>query len=56
MGQFWPIFMADLLQLKKIRNTYQIWLKTVLLQLKGEFIEDSVKAKTSKSQRLLAKQ
>ena len=52
MGQFWPIFMADLLQLKKIRNTYQIWLKTVLFD--GEFIEDSVKAKTSKSQRLLA--
>ena len=23
-GQFWPIFMADLLQLKKIRTTYQI--------------------------------
>ena len=52
MGQFWPIFMADLLQLKKIGNTYQIWLKTVLLD--GEFIEDCVKAKTSKNQRLLA--
>ena len=52
MGQFWPIFMADLLQLKKIGNTYQIWLKTVLFD--GEFIEDCVKAKNSKNQRLLA--
>ena len=52
MGQFWPIFMADLLQLKKIRNTYHIWLKMVLFD--GEFIEDCVKAKTSKNQRLLA--
>ena len=54
MGQFWPIFMADLLQLKKIGNTYQIWLKTVLFD--GEFIEDCVKAKNSKNQRLLAEE
>ena len=39
MGQFWPIFMADLL-------------KMVLFDV--EFIEDCVKAKTSKNQRLLA--
>ena len=52
MGQFWPIFMADLLQLKQIGNTYQIWLKTVLFD--GEFIEDCVKANNSKTQRLLA--
>ena len=52
MGQFWPIFMADFLQLKKIRNTYQIWLKMVLFD--GEYIEDCVKANTSKNQRLLA--
>ena len=52
MGQFWSIFMADLLQLKKIGNTYQISLKTFLFD--GEFIENCVKAKTSKNQRLLA--
>ena len=51
-GQFWPIFMANLPQLKRIRNTYQIWLKMVLFD--GEFIEDCVKAKTSNNQRLLA--
>ena len=44
--------MADLRELKKIRNTYQIWLKMVLFD--GEFIEDCVKAKTSNNQRLLA--
>ena len=51
-GQFWAIFMADLLQLKKIRNTYQIWLKMVLFDRKC--IEDCVKVKTSNHQRLLA--
>ena len=44
--------MADLLQLKKIRNTYQIWLKMVLFD--GEFIEGCVKENTSNNQRLLA--
>ena len=51
-GQFWPIFMGDLLQLKKIRNTYQIWLKIVLFD--AQFIEGFVKKKNCKSQRLLA--
>ena len=44
--------MADILQLKKIWKTYQIWLKIVLFD--AAFIEDCVKAKSSKNQRLLA--
>ena len=51
-GQFWPTFMADLRQLKKVTNTYQIWLKMVLFD--AAFIEGCVKRKTSKNQRLLA--
>ena len=50
--QFWPIFMADLLQLKKIRNIYQIYLKMVLFD--GKIIEDCVKVETSNNQGLLA--
>ena len=48
-GRFsWLIFGS----LKKIRNTYQIWLKMILFD--GEFIEGCVKEKTNKNQRLIA--
>ena len=45
-GQFWPIFIIELWQPWKTRNTYQIWLKMVLFD--AEFIEGSLKTKTSK--------
>ena len=59
MKWFWPErngpILADFhdwsLQLKKMRNTYQIWLKMLLFD--GEYIEDCVKANTSNNQRLL---
>ena len=51
-GQFWPIFITELRQPWKTRNTFQIWLKMVLFD--AEFIEGFVKTKTSKNQRLLA--
>ena len=35
-GQFWPIFITELLQPWKTRNTYQIWLKLILFD--AEFI------------------
>ena len=44
-SQFWPIFMAEIRKPRKIRNTYQIWLKIVLLDAK--FVEGFVKTKTS---------
>ena len=44
----WLIFGS----LKKIRNTYQIWLKMNLFD--GEFIGDCVKVKAGNNQRLLA--
>ena len=45
-GQFWLIFITELWQPWKTRNTYQIWLKMVLFD--AEFIEGSLKTKTSK--------
>ena len=51
-GQFWPIFITELCQTWKTRNTYQICLKMVLFD--AEFIEGFVKTKTSKNQCLLA--
>ena len=51
-GQFWPIFITELWQPWKTRNTYQIWLKMVLFD--AEFIAGFVKIKTSKNQCLLA--
>ena len=50
--QFWPIFITELWQPWKTRNTYQIWLKMVLFD--AEFIEGFGKTKTSKNQCLLA--
>ena len=51
-SQFWPIFIAELRKPRKIRNTYQIWVKIALSD--AEFIVVCVKTKTSKNQRLLA--
>ena len=51
-GQFWTIFITEVWQPWKTRNTYQIWVKMVLFD--AEFIESFVKSKTSKNQLLLA--
>ena len=46
MGQFWPIFTAELWKDRKIRNTYRILLKMVLFG--AEFIEGFVNPFPSK--------
>ena len=51
-GQFWPIFMGEVRKLRKLRNTYRLLVKRVLLD--GDFIERFVKRKTMKNQRVLA--
>ena len=44
--------MAEVRELRKLTNTYRILVKMVLFD--GELIEDFVKRKTLKNQRLLA--
>ena len=51
-GQFWPIFIAWLPKLRKIANTYRIFMQIALFD--AQFIVIGVKPNTSKKQRLVA--